>query len=324
MKLNQIFKSKKIKIFIFIFLLNNSYIQNSSASELNSVNDKISINSSQRDVLAKIEKTKNIVLAVREGSIPFSYNDGNDNYIGYSVELCEMIAKQIRKELNLDLLNVTYLPVEASERMEVVKNGMADMECGSTSNTGERQKTYGFSLGIIAVETLFLSNKKININSEEDLISKKIAVTNNTIGQSYIKELNATKKLKIRPIIYKDNYEAFLSILDGNSDLTANDDVLLAALLASTSPEIANNFHLTGKGFNLNTYGIVLPKNDQKFKDMVDKILISILTSNKIIQIYNKWFLSPIPPKNIIIGLSPNKATLEIFKTPHDRALIEK
>lgn len=277
----------------------------------------------KRDTLEKIRNTKSLVIAVRESSIPFSYNDGNDNYIGYSVEICEMIAKEIRKKISIPELNVVVLPVDAKERMDVVKNGLADMECGITTNTGERLKKYGFSLAIIAVETRFVSNKKIEIFSEEDLRGKKIAVTANSVGQAYMEELNQNKKLNMKIISYKDNYEGFLAVLDGNADLMPNDDVLLASLISST-PGAKDILHLTGKGFQLNTYGIVLPKDDLAFKQMVDDILRNILTSSKIIQVYNKWFLNPIPPRGIVIGLKPSPSTLEIFIHPHDRALIEK
>eukprot|EP01031_Cornospumella_fuschlensis_P001793 gene1793-2240_t len=41
--------------------------------------------------LAKIKRTGTITLGVRDGSVPFSYLDDKQQYIGYSVDLCMKI-----------------------------------------------------------------------------------------------------------------------------------------------------------------------------------------------------------------------------------------
>ena len=42
--------------------------------------------------LAKIKRTGSITLGVRDGSVPFSYLDDKQQYLGYSVDLCMKIV----------------------------------------------------------------------------------------------------------------------------------------------------------------------------------------------------------------------------------------
>ena len=87
------------------------------------------------------------------------------------------------------------MPVTSAEIKDVVKNGIADMECGVHHKYRREGTKYGFTLSIITVETLFIFNKNLDILSEQDWINKKIDVTVNSVAAAYIDELNKTKKL---------------------------------------------------------------------------------------------------------------------------------
>lgn len=281
------------------------------------------VNQSPRDTLSKIADKAVIVLAVRESSAPFSYYDAKGNTIGYSVELCERVAKKIRKDLNLPSLKIVYLPVQPAERMDVVKNGLADMECGVTTHTKEREKNVDFSVGVFAVETRFVTPKGLSINGLEDLSGKPIAVTSKSIGETYVNQEKIQKNLTLQINPYKDTKEAILSVVNGANVAHPNDDILLYTQLAF-NPSMKDSLQVTGTPISPNTYGIVLPKGDIKFKTEVDTILKDLMASGEINKIYEKWFLNPIPPKNVNINFPMNNTTKKIFTTPTDVAFIEK
>ena len=60
--------------------------------------------------LHKIRETKTITLGVQETSIPFSYLDGNQQAVGYSVDLCLGIADAIKKKLGFADLAIQRVP----------------------------------------------------------------------------------------------------------------------------------------------------------------------------------------------------------------------
>lgn len=52
------------------------------------------------DTLAKIAESGKITLAYRESSVPFSYLDGPNKPIGFSVELSNAVVEAVKKKLN--------------------------------------------------------------------------------------------------------------------------------------------------------------------------------------------------------------------------------
>eukprot|EP01034_Spumella_vulgaris_P026858 gene26858-33504_t len=90
--------------------------------------------------LAKIKRTGTITLGVRDGSVPFSYLDDKQQYIGYSVDLCMKIVTAAQKQLGLTSVKVMMNPVTPANRIPLMANGTIDLECGSATNNAERQK----------------------------------------------------------------------------------------------------------------------------------------------------------------------------------------
>jgi glutamate/aspartate transport system substrate-binding protein len=103
--------------------------------------------------LKKIKDTGVITLGHRESSIPFSYYDDKQQVIGYSQELMLKAVDAIKAELKLAKLDVKLMPVTSENRITLVQNGSVDLECGSTTNTTERQKQVSFSNSIFVVGT---------------------------------------------------------------------------------------------------------------------------------------------------------------------------
>src|SRR4051812_13233072 len=96
--------------------------------------------------LDKIRSSGMLTLGYREASIPFSYLGNDHQPVGMALDLCAAVAERIRTDLNLPALQVAYVAVNASNRIPLIQNGTVDIECGSTTNTPERQKQVAFSI----------------------------------------------------------------------------------------------------------------------------------------------------------------------------------
>ena len=57
-----------------------------------------------------------------------------------------------------------------------------------------------------------------------------------------------------------------------------------------------------------------------EFKKLVDNTLVATYASGEINQIYNKWFMSPIPPKNINMNFQMSDNLKDLLANPHDGA----
>ncbi len=94
--------------------------------------------------LKKIKETGAITIGHRESSIPFSYLDDKQQPIGYAMDLCMKVVDAVKAELKMPNLKVNLQPVTSGNRIPLLQNGTIDMECGSTTNSVERQKQVSF------------------------------------------------------------------------------------------------------------------------------------------------------------------------------------
>jgi glutamate/aspartate transport system substrate-binding protein len=64
---------------------------------------------------------------------------------------------------------------------------------------------------------------------------------------------------------------------------------------------------------------IMIRKDDAAFKQSIDNTLRGMMKSGEIAQIYDKWFLKPIPPANAVVNLPASEATRAAWATPTDK-----
>jgi len=97
------------------------------------------------------------------------------------------------------------------------------------------------------------------------------------------------------------------------------DDVLLAGLIANAKNP--KDFLIVGDPFRVEPYGIMLRKDDPQFKALVDKTLVGLMKSGEINKIYDKWFMSPIPPKGINMNLPMSPELKDAIAHPNDKGV---
>ena len=97
------------------------------------------------------------------------------------------------------------------------------------------------------------------------------------------------------------------------------DDVLLAGLIANA--KTPKDFAIVGPALSVEPYGIMLRKDDPQFKTLVDKTLVGLMKSGEINAVYNRWFMSSIPPRNINLNLPMSPQLKEALKTPNDKGV---
>jgi glutamate/aspartate transport system substrate-binding protein len=240
------------------------------------------------DTLKRIKDTGTIRIGVREASVPFSYIDAQKQPQGYSIDLCLKIADAIKTELKMPRLDVRFLPVTSSNRIGMVKSGKVDLECGSTTNTRDRQKDVAFSYTTFVAGIKMLARKSSNINSVEDLRGKTVVVTKGTTSETMLKQLNEDRVLKLEILETKDHNESFADIADGKAVAFPMDDVLLYGLISkAVKPD---DFAVVGKYLSVEPYGIMMRKDEPAFERLVDRTLVDLFQSGEVRRIYARWF----------------------------------
>ena len=261
------------------------------------------------DTLKRIRDSGTLLIGVREASVPFSFLDAQKQPQGYSVDLCLRIADAIKSELKLARLDIKFVPVTSSNRIAMVKDGKVDLECGSTTNTRDRQNDVAFAYTTFVAGIKMLTRKASNISSVEDLRGRTIVVTKGTTSEKMLKQMNDERLMNIKFIDSPDHNESFKAVQDGRAVAFPMDDVLLYGLISkSGKPE---DFAVVGKYLSVEPYGIMLRKDDPQFERLVDRTLNELFQSGEVRRIYNKWFAT----KDLTVPM--NQYLKEAFLVPN-------
>ena len=268
-------------------------------------------------VLDRIRQNGKIVIAHRESSIPLSYVDANKKPVGYAVDLCLKLADAVKRKLGMSRLDVSYLAVTGATRIPAIAEGKADLECGSTTNNAERRQKVAFTIPHYITGARYLVRADSKIEELPGFDHKKLAITKGTTPLKAIDQANKERLLGIQIIETPDHAKAVELVENGEADGFAMDDVLLYGL-KSERPDPAK-LKVVGKFLTIEPLAIMLSKDDPEFKRIVDDEMKRLITSREAHAIYDKWFLHPIPPKNVSLNMPMNYLLKDFWKYPTDQ-----
>lgn len=266
--------------------------------------------------LEKIKSSGEIALGHRDSSIPFSYLDDKQQPIGYSMDICHKIVDAVKEKLGMDKINVKVVPVTSSTRIPLLANGTVDLNCGSSTNTVERQAQVTFAPTTFVTATRFVAKKSSNINNLDDLKGKTVVSTAGTSNIRWATGANDQQKLGMSIIPAKDHAEAMLTVNSGRAAAFFMDDILLAGLVATSRDP--DEWVISKDAYTVEPYAIMEPKNDPEFKKVVDDTIIGMMKDGSLAELYKKWFESPIPPKNVNLNWPMSEQLKKVVANPTD------
>jgi glutamate/aspartate transport system substrate-binding protein len=269
--------------------------------------------------LKKVKETGAIAIGHRESSIPFSYLDDKQQPIGYAMDLCMKIVDAVKAELKMPGLKVLLQPVTSSNRIPLLQNGTIDLECGSTTNSVQRQQQVSFGPTYFVINVTAAVKRSSNINTLADLNGKTISTTSGTTSVPLLKAYQKTENINVKEIYGKDHAESFLLLADDRAVAFVMDDILLAGQIANSRNP--GDFKILPESLRQEPYSMMLRRDDPQFKALVDKAVGGVMKSGEIEKIYAKWFTSPIPPRGINLNFPMTPAIREAFKNPNDKGV---
>jgi glutamate/aspartate transport system substrate-binding protein len=229
-----------------------------------------------------------------------------------------MVVNAVKQKLNLPNLQVKMIPVTSQNRIPLIQNGTIDIESGSTTNNLERQQQVAFSDTMFIIGTRLLVKKDSGIKDFPDLVGKNVVVTAGTTSERLIRELNEKQGMKMNIISAKDHGESFLTLQSGRAAAFMLDDALLAGERAKAKKP--DDWVIVGTPQSKEAYGMMMLKGDEQFKALVDDTIAKAETSGEAAKLYQKWFLSPIPPKGLNLNLPLSDDMKALFSSPNDKA----
>ena len=270
------------------------------------------------DTLAKIKSSGSVTLGVRESS-GLGYTLGNGKYVGFHTEMGERILKDIQKQLGLTALEVKYQPVTSQNRIPLVQNGTVDIECGSTTNNTARQKDAAFAFTTYVEEVRIATKANSGITGIKDLNGKTIVTTTGTTSVQTLRKNKRADGLTFKEVMGKDHADSFLMLETGRADAFIMDGSILAANISKS--KAPNDYKIVGEVLSVEPIACMMRKDDPAFKKAVDESIVRQIKDGSLTKLYDKWFLQPIPPNNVKVGLPLSAATKDAWAHPNDKPM---
>jgi len=270
------------------------------------------------DTLAKIKANDSVTLGVRESS-GLGYTLGNGKYVGFHTEMAERILADIQKQLGLAKLDIKYQPITSQNRIPLIQNGTVDIECGSTTNNLARQKDVAFAYTTYVEEVRIAVNAKSGITGIKDLNGKTIVTTTGTTSVQTLRKNKRADGLTFKEVMGKDHADSFLMLETGRADAFIMDGSILAANISKSKDP--KDYKIVGEVLSVEPIACMMRKDDPAFKKAVDDSIVRQIKDGSLAKLYDRWFMQPIPPANVKVGLPLSEATKEAWAHPNDKPM---
>ena len=253
--------------------------------------------------LQRIRERKAITIAYRTDARPFSFEE-DGKPVGYSVDLCRRVVTSLEQQLKVQPLAMKWVPANVQTRLDLVRKGQVDMECGTTTATLSRMGEVDFSNPIWADATALLVQKSSGAKNLGGLVGKSIAVVAGTPNAQAVEE--ALKKgLVNAKVVPAKNYDEAIALLEGGkADALAAGRVMLLGM--ANKLKDASLYQLLDDDIGYVPYAIVLPLGATGFRQAVNRALSQIYGSDAIFDVFRGTFggLKPTLPLIIMYKLN--------------------
>ena len=244
-------------------------------------------NATAADTLGRIKSNGVIRLGYFVGSAPFSSVGADKTPQGYSVELCDRIAKGVQRQLGLAQLKIEWVELSTTDRIKAVSEGRVDIECGTSTWSFTRQQMADFSLMTFVDGASLLTVEEAGIRRVSDAGGKKIAVIRGTTTERALNAALAKDKVTAIITLVDTRDQGYALLTEGKVDAFASDRFLL--MNGMNALKSAKPLRLMDEDFSVEPYALALPRNDDNFRLAVNRALADVFRSGDIMKVYENW-----------------------------------
>jgi len=270
------------------------------------------------DTVAKVKASGVLNMGVRDSSGALSYTLGDSKYAGFHVEVCQRIAAEVEKQAGRKV-EIKYVPVTSQNRIPLVQNGTVDIECGSTTNNATRQKDVAFLNTTYVEEVRFAVKANSGITGIAQLNGKNVATTTGTTSVQHLRKHERATGMDFKEVFGKDHADSFLLLESGRADAFVMDGSILAGNIANAKTPA--DFRIVGEVLSVEPIAIMVRRDDAAIKKLGNDVIAGMVRSGDMAKLWDKWFVQPIPPKNVKVGLALSESTKAAWASPNDRPM---
>lgn len=238
-------------------------------------------------VIEKVVRSGKLTAGTSKDALPFAYRNDEDELVGYSIDILDLITEQLEKELDQEIdLELVALPPK--DRIPKLVKGKVDIVCDASSFTWKRDREIDFSFSYSSTGTRLLTKKGNDFWDAESLRGKRIGAIIKTTNEKTIRQIQPEAEI----IIFKDRAAGYKALKAGEIDAFTSDDILLESWLQSISN--ADDFQIVGD-FSREGIACMVAENNSQFMNVVNYSLVDFMqgfldNKSEYVTIFERWF----------------------------------
>ena len=257
------------------------------------------------DTLERVRSSHTVTFGFRPDLAPFSIQEGNKAR-GYTIDLCLLVADKLRDELGLPDLQVRYQPVNVVDEVSAVSTGKVDILCTPTPPTLERRKTVSYSIPVYTAGLSVIVRKDagepllnvLNGHAAYDGPTWRATVNRGLADHTYaaieggITEDWIRKQMRLLNVVttlvtVANPDEGIELVAAGKADAFFAERMLLRNEIAKEGA--AQNLLLLDRIFEFSPVALIVERNDEEFRLLVDTALSEAYYSGAIERAYDRY-----------------------------------
>jgi polar amino acid transport system substrate-binding protein len=257
------------------------------------------------NTLERVRSSHTFTLGYLPDLAPFSKQEG-DKAAGYAIDLCLKVADKLKSELGLSDLQVHYLPVTVADQVSAVSQGKVDILCTPTAPTLERRKMISYSIPVYtaglsvvvrndAAEPLLnvLNGKVANAGPtwrasiNNGLANQTYATLEGGVTEDWIRERMRLLNVIASLVTVANNDEGVKLVAEGKADAFFSERMLLRNEIAKEGA--AKNLMILDRIFEYSPVAMMVDRNDEDFRLLVDTALSEAYYSGYIEKAYDQY-----------------------------------
>ena len=255
--------------------------------------------------LDRVRSTGAITFGYFVAASPLSYRNQAGNADGYAVALCRGIAAVVKRDLNLPVLSVRFIPID-TDPIAAVKAGRIDMMCAPIQPTLLRRKSVSFSIPVFVSGSSVLIRKdapadfrgllegyKVNApvlwrgSPQLPILAKRnFAVIAGSSSQRWAMQRRQELGVNSNISTVTSLHAGLERVVRGESDAFIAERSVLVDL-ANHDPD-AKDVRVIDHLFDMTWLALPVPRGDEDFRLLVDSTLSRLYRFNKIGGIYER------------------------------------
>ena len=238
-------------------------------------------------VIEKIARTGTLTAGTSKDALPFAYRNEDGELVGYSIDILNLITKQLETELDKEI-DLELVPLQPKERIPELIDGDVDIVCDASSFTWKRDRQVDFSFSYSSTGTRLVAKKGNDFWDAESLAGKRIGALAKTTNEKSIRLAQPLAEI----VIFKDRAAAYEALEQGKIDAFASDGILLESWLNNhPNPE---NFLIMGD-YSREGIACMVAENNSQLLNVVNYSLVEFMQGflndkPEYVSIFERWF----------------------------------